>query len=72
MLDKGADVNDKRGLDYFPLQVASKLGDERIVRLLLEKGADKDVGGSMGDSPLDLALKGSVPGIVSLLLPGES
>jgi ankyrin repeat protein len=48
------------------------MGDERVVKLLLEKGAQPDFGDNNGQMPLSQALeKGSVA-VVQLLLAKEA
>ena len=50
---------------------AAEKGDERVVKLLLEKGAQPDFGDEIGQTPLSRAVeKGSVA-VVQLLLAKE-
>jgi hypothetical protein len=73
LIKYGADVNltDKRG--YSPLFLAAKEGDERLVQLLLEKGANASYifpryGRESGKTPLDAARNERHGKIVELLL----
>ena len=50
------------------LRLAAKAGDEGVVRLLLDRGADKEKGDPWEDSPLSLAAMAGHEGIVRLLL----
>ncbi|MCA9795600.1 MAG: ankyrin repeat domain-containing protein, partial [Candidatus Eremiobacteraeota bacterium] len=55
MIDKGADVKaqDKRG--FTALHHAAGMGDVELVKLLLAKGASKEVSNEDGKTPLDMA-----------------
>lgn len=73
LINHGADVNltDKRG--YSPLFLAAKEGNERLVQLLLEKGANASYifprcGRESGKTPLDAARNERHGKIVELLL----
>ncbi|MEM8557957.1 MAG: ankyrin repeat domain-containing protein [Bacteroidota bacterium] len=56
----------KRG-EETPLQEAAQLGNEAIVRLLLERGADVNLLNARGHTALDIAAFGGYDGIVRLL-----
>ncbi len=59
LLDAGAKVNqqDVRGMTPLMLAVASDHADARVVRLLLDKGADANIKSKLGESALDWAKK---------------
>jgi len=70
LLDAKADINSK-GREAFlgatPLFLASSVGADKIVKLLLEKGADVDLANKKGVTPLMDAAYGS-PRMVKILL----
>ena len=56
LLDKGADVNAKRGdSGQTPLMLATLRGEADTVKILLEKGADVNIRGNSGKTALDIA-----------------
>ena len=55
LLESGASVATMSGAGYTPLHIAAAGGKSQMVRLLLLKGADKDVWGTGGHTPLSLA-----------------
>lgn len=58
LLARGVDVNAKDSSDRTPLHYAAQTGKERIVRLLLDHGADSDLSAGKkgkGESPLMMA-----------------
>jgi len=64
-----APVNQARKTDNdTPLLLATEGGHEKIVRLLLDKGADASVARNDGVTPLSAALSRSSRKIVKLLL----
>lgn len=67
LLDRGADVDeipDNEDLHDFPQQfglgnalcMAARAGNTEVVKLLLERGANRQVKDTWGMSPLDLAM----------------
>lgn len=60
MLDAGVPVNMRTSEGETLLMLASKHGHPETVRLLLEKGADRDAKDSNGNSALSLAKTDSV------------
>jgi hypothetical protein len=66
-LDAGADVNvkDVRGMTPLMLSVATDHPDEKIVRMLLAKGAATDVKSKAGETALDWAAKFQHPSILA-------
>ena len=59
MLDSGVDPNFQNRLGTTALMMASAWGYTEIVRLLLENGADPNIGDEDGDTPLFYAPKNS-------------
>jgi uncharacterized protein len=55
LLDSGADVNGRGEGDFTALHTAAQRGDEELVRLLLDRGADPTVATGDGRRPADLA-----------------
>jgi ankyrin repeat protein len=68
LLDRGADVNAKGGLQDNALQVASHGGHDKIVQMLLDRGADVDTQGGYYGSALQAASVGGHHKIVHILL----
>ena len=68
LLDRGAAVNDGRGLYHSPLQGASYLGSESIVRLLLSHYSEVNNYGGVFGSALQAASYNGFDNIVRLLL----
>ena len=68
LLDKGADPDIKYGYhEQSPLHEAARNGSESLVKLLLERGANKESRNGWGDTPLtNAAARGHLP-IVTLL-----
>ena len=50
---------------------AAEKGDERVVKLLLENGAQPDFGDEGGQTPLSRAVEGGSIAVVQLLLAKE-
>lgn len=59
LLDGGADPNARGGGRMTPLMMAAGYGQEGIVRLLLQKGADPRLRDPQGEAAIDLALSGT-------------
>jgi uncharacterized protein len=55
LLDGGADVNGQAEGGFTALHTAAQNGDEELVRLLLERGADRSLSTDQGRRPFDLA-----------------
>ena len=55
LLDAGADVNAQGEGGFTALHAAAQNGDEALVRLLLERGADPALANDRGETPRDLA-----------------
>ncbi len=54
LLDAGADVNGRGAGGFTALHSAAQNGDEELVRLLLERGADPSIAAADGRRPADL------------------
>lgn len=69
LLDKGADLEWRNSVGWWPLALAAKLGDQRMVELLLRSGAIADARSEMQQrTPLSFAASdGHVP-VVEILL----
>lgn len=68
LIDKGADMNERTDSGWTPLHIMTWDGNEPMVRLLLEAGADGSAALSDGVTPLDIAKKRKFTSIESLLL----
>src|SRR5690606_6049770 len=68
LLDAGADVNQRNGLQLTALSLAIENGDEDMVELLLAHGADARSADAAGETPLMQAARSGSPGIVRALL----
>jgi ankyrin repeat protein len=66
LLDAGAKVNaqDVRGMTPLMLAVASDRPDDRVARILIEKGADLSIKDKDGETALDWVLKFNHPGVL--------
>jgi len=69
LIKNGASVNDVvNGLDReFPLHMAVRLRNRKIVKLLLENGADQNLKDGHGLTPIELAQKMGIEGMCDLL-----
>jgi hypothetical protein len=69
LVDAGANVNaaDVRRMTPLMLAVSTDRPDARIIRLLLEKGADKSIKSKRGETALDWANKSRNPEVLSAL-----
>jgi len=69
LLDAGAEVNakDSRGITPLAFAVASTRQDARVVRMLLEKGADISVVSEAGETALDWARKFGSRDVIAVL-----
>jgi len=69
LLNRGAKVDalDSRGFTPLTLAVASDRADPRVIKLLLDKGADPKIKSKAGESTIDWARKFNNPEILKLL-----
>jgi uncharacterized protein len=65
LLDAGADPNGGEDGGFTALHSAAQSGDEALVRLLLERGADRDRATADGTRPVDLAVDDDVRRLLS-------
>ncbi len=66
LLDHNADVNQKLPINgYTPLHYAAYYDKDTIVKLLLERGADKTIVGNDGNKPIDVAKSATVKYLLS-------
>ncbi|RUQ98157.1 ankyrin repeat domain-containing protein [Labedella endophytica] len=79
LLSRGADPDERLPLagspddDYTPLGLAARDGHERIVRLLLDAGADvRTINGLMGATPAHEAAYGGHDGVIRILTGSPS
>jgi ankyrin repeat protein len=57
LLAEGADIDARRAGGFTPLHDASQLGNEEMIRLLLEHMADINATTDDGQTPMELAIK---------------
>ena len=69
LLDAGAKVNvlDVRGMTPLMLAVSTDRADPRLVKLLLDKGADPNIKSNVGESTIDWAKKIGNPEVMRIL-----
>jgi len=71
LIDGGVDVNTADGKGTYPLILACSYKDnDEMIALLLEKGADPNVHGPNGETPLGLAAKYSLHAVKMLVDKG--
>lgn len=71
LIDAGAEVNVEQHGGWTPLHEAAAHGNDDLVRLLLEKGADKNAQSSNGKTAADLAMDGNYVETAALLIRPE-
>jgi ankyrin repeat protein len=67
LVDAGADVNARQHGAYSPLHEAAHSGNQRLVELLLDNGADRNARTARGETPALLAEKAEHALVASLL-----
>ena len=73
LIDGGANVNEKVShFDRTPLHVASSLGFDQMVELLISKGACIEAKDTQDCTPLQMAIKTNRKEIVDLLLKHDA
>ena len=71
LIDGGVDVNGKDAKGTYPLILACSYKDnDKMIELLLSKGADPNVHGPNGETPLGLAAKYSLKAVKMLVEKG--
>jgi ankyrin repeat protein len=71
LIDGGVDVNTSDGKGTYPLILACSYKDnDKMIELLLSKGADPNVHGPNGETPLGLAAKYSLKAVQMLVEKG--
>jgi uncharacterized protein len=65
LLDAGADVNGREEGGFTALHAAAANGDEDLVTLLLDRGADPDAVNREGKRPIDLAANDQIRSLLS-------
>ena len=71
LIDRGVDVNTTDGEGTYPLVLAcSYKNNDDMIELLLSKGADPNVRGPNGETPLGLAAKNSLKAVQMLVDKG--
>ncbi len=68
LLQKGADVNEGRGVQRTPLHEAAMWGKTDMAKVLIEKGADVNAPDGLGDTPLMTAAGSGQIEMVKLLI----
>ena len=69
LLEAGADVNGRQQLGYTPLMSAALRGNDLLVRLFLDHGADRSTVAEDGKTARDLALEGGHSTLAETLAP---
>jgi ankyrin repeat protein len=69
LISLGADVNEHSRSGWTALHAAAFLGSDKLVRFLVEQGADVDVMTGCGRTPISLALADSTEGMLDRTLP---
>ena len=71
LIDGGVDVNITDSKGTYPLMLACSYKDnDEMIELLLSKGADPNIYGPNGETPLGLAAKYSLPAVQMLVAKG--
>lgn len=71
LIDSGVDINTSDGKGTYPLILACSYRDnDEMIELLLSKGADPNVHGPNGETPLGLAAKYSLKAVQMLVDKG--
>ena len=71
LIDGGVDVNTADGKGTYPLILACSYKDnDEMIKLLLEKGANPNVSGPKGETPLGFAAKYSLKAVQMLVEKG--
>jgi ankyrin repeat protein len=71
LIDGGVDVNTADSKGTYPLMLACSYKDnDEMIKLLLSKGADPNIHGPDGETPLGLAAKYSFPAVQMLVDKG--
>jgi ankyrin repeat protein len=71
LIDGGVDVNGKDANGTYPLMLACSYKDnDEMIKLLLEKGANPNVRGPKGETPLGFAAKYSLKAVQMLVVKG--
>ena len=71
LIDGGVDVNEKDGKGIYPLLLACGYKDnDEMIELLLNKGADPNIFGPNGETPLGLAARRSFKAVKMLVEKG--
>jgi uncharacterized protein len=72
LLEFGADVNETNEVGWAALHAASFLGADRIVRYLVENGADMEIQNGCVQTPLSLAVGRNQKGLIRRTVPHMS
>jgi ankyrin repeat protein len=71
LIDGGVDVNSKDAKGTYPLMLACSYKDnDKMIELILSKGADPNIRGPNGETPLGLAAKYSLKAVQMLVEKG--
>ncbi len=69
LLDFGADVNETNEVGWTALHAAAFLGADKIVKLLVENGADLEIQNGCAQTPLSLAVGRNQKGLIRRTVP---